>query len=144
MFDGVDELRGWCGDGGDLRRGWEFVRALAAAFGRPVIEGGGIEADLLQVGEDRIGIRLPAALREAYLLFGRRRDLTAAQDSLGEHRMHGQILETVPMPGSAICVSRGAWRRARGERDSQLSRTGPRPLQTRAGIPPKSRPGCNA
>jgi len=81
MFEGFDELRALC-DQGDRHRGWEFVRVLAAAFGRPVVEGDGIDADLLQVGEDAIGARLPAALREAYLLFGRRRDLTAAQDSL--------------------------------------------------------------
>jgi hypothetical protein len=82
MFEGLDELRALCGEEGDRRRGWEFVRTLTAAFHRPVIEGDGIDAGLLRLGEDRIGFTLPAALREAYLLFGRRRDLTAAQDSL--------------------------------------------------------------
>ncbi|MGC4746131.1 hypothetical protein ACLQ28_10770 [Micromonospora sp. DT201] len=52
------------------------------AFGRPVVEGDGVDPALVQVGEDRIGFALPAALREAYLLFGRRRDLTATQDNL--------------------------------------------------------------
>lgn len=82
MFEGLDALRTACGERGDHRRGWEFVRAVAAAFGRPVIEGDGVDAGRLQAAEDRVGILLPAALREAYLLFGRRRDLTAAQDRL--------------------------------------------------------------
>ncbi|GGN85186.1 hypothetical protein GCM10010112_65350 [Actinoplanes lobatus] len=77
MLDGLDEL---CA--GDRHRGWDFVRAMTAAFGYPVVEGDGVDAALLQVGEDRIGFTLSAALREAYLLFGRRRDLTATQDSL--------------------------------------------------------------
>ncbi|OKI49354.1 hypothetical protein [Micromonospora sp. CB01531] len=82
MFEGLDALHPLCSERGDHRRGWEFVRAVTAAFGRPVIEGDGVDASRLQAAEDRIGILLPAALREAYLLFGRRRDLTAAQDRL--------------------------------------------------------------
>jgi hypothetical protein len=62
--------------------GGEFVRALSAAFDGPLIAGDGIDAHWLKAAEDRMGITLPAALREAYLLFGRRRDLTAAQDTL--------------------------------------------------------------
>ncbi|KUL41355.1 hypothetical protein ADL15_03620 [Actinoplanes awajinensis subsp. mycoplanecinus] len=77
MLEGLDELAA-----GDRHRGWDFVRTLAAAFDRPVVEGDGVDPALMQVGENRIGFALPAALREAYLLFGRRRDLTAAQDSL--------------------------------------------------------------
>ncbi len=77
MLEGLDELTA-----GDRHRGWEFVRTLTAAYGRPVVEGDGVDPALVQVGEDRIGFALPAALREAYLLFGRRWDLTAAQDSL--------------------------------------------------------------
>ena len=82
MFEGLDALHALCSEGGDRRWAWEFVRAVAAAYGRPVIEGDGVEADRLRAAEDRIGNPLPAALREAYLLFGRRRDLTAAQDRL--------------------------------------------------------------
>lgn len=54
---------------GDRRRGWDFVRALTAAFGRPVVASDGVDPALVQVGEDRIGFALPAALREAHLLF---------------------------------------------------------------------------
>ncbi len=77
MLEGLDELAA-----GDRHRGWEFVRALTAAFGRPVVEGDGVDPALVRVGEEQIGFALPAALREAYLLFGGRRDLTAGQDSL--------------------------------------------------------------
>jgi hypothetical protein len=77
VLEGLDELAA-----GNRHRGWEFVRALTAAFGRPVVDGDGVDAALVQVSEDRIGFALPAVLREAYLLFGRRRDLTAAQDIL--------------------------------------------------------------
>ncbi|WFE94876.1 hypothetical protein [Micromonospora sp. WMMD987] len=79
MLEGLDELTA-----GDRHRGWEFVRALTAAFGRPVVEGDGVDPALLAVGEERIGFALPAALHEAYLLFGGRRDLTASQDTLVE------------------------------------------------------------
>ncbi|WP_203696775.1 SMI1/KNR4 family protein [Catellatospora coxensis] len=82
MLDGLDALQALCGEDRDCRRGWEFVHAQAAAYGRPVVEGDGVDADRLRAAEERLGIALPAALREAYLLFGRRRDLTAAQDRL--------------------------------------------------------------
>jgi len=39
------------------------------------------QADLV-AAEERLGIQLPTALREAYLLFGRRRDLTSNHDVL--------------------------------------------------------------
>ncbi|GIF97539.1 hypothetical protein [Catellatospora citrea] len=82
MLDGFDALHALCGEEGDRSRGWRFVCALAAACGRPVVEGDGVHADRLQAAERRLGIELPAALREAYRLFGRRRDLTSAQDRL--------------------------------------------------------------
>jgi hypothetical protein len=37
---------------------------------------------VLWAAEQRLGVKLPVALREAYLLFGRRADLTACQDPL--------------------------------------------------------------
>lgn len=84
MFEGLEALDALCGGDGHRRHGWEFVRALAAAFNRPVVEGDGIDARRLQVAEEELGCGLPTALREAYLLFGRRADLTAAQDRLVE------------------------------------------------------------
>ena len=44
--------------------------------------GDGFSRDSWLAAEQRIGAELPAALREAYLLFGRRSDLTARQDRL--------------------------------------------------------------
>lgn len=82
MFAGLNDLLAACSEEGDRRAGWNFVRALTATLGRPVTESDGIDAEPLQIGEERIGLALPAALREAYLLFGRRQDLTATQDRL--------------------------------------------------------------
>ena len=42
----------------------------------------GVSRDAWRAAEDRAGVELPAALREAYLLFGRRPDLTCRQDRL--------------------------------------------------------------
>lgn len=82
MGEGYDALHDFCGVAGDRQRGWDFVRALAAAFGRPLAEGDGVDADEIRQAESRIGAALPAALSEAYGLFGRRTDLTASQDRL--------------------------------------------------------------
>ena len=81
MLEDFEALDAPCGTDGDRRRGWEFVRAIMAAFDRPVAEGDGIDAGRVQAANERLG-GIPAALREAYLLFGRRTDLTAAQDQL--------------------------------------------------------------
>jgi hypothetical protein len=50
-----------------------------------------------RAAEQRIGAELPAALREAYLLFGRRPDLTARQDRLVPPRELG-----FDDPGTAV------------------------------------------
>lgn len=61
---------------------WEFIRGFAAHWTTPLDEEDGLgEADLI-AAEERLGIRLPLALREAYELFGRRRDLTSNHDVL--------------------------------------------------------------
>ncbi|AKL70903.1 MULTISPECIES: SMI1/KNR4 family protein [Streptomyces] len=61
---------------------WSFIQAFAAHWARALESGDGwAEADLV-AAEERLGVRLPAALREAYLLFGRRRDLTSNHDVL--------------------------------------------------------------
>lgn len=85
MFEGFDvihALHALCGEDGDRRHGWDSVRALAAAFERSLADGDGVDPDELREAESRLGFALPAALREAYLLFGRRVDLTASQDQL--------------------------------------------------------------
>ncbi|MFE9796555.1 SMI1/KNR4 family protein [Streptomyces goshikiensis] len=61
---------------------WSFIQGFAAHWARALESGDGwAEADLV-AAEERLGVRLPAALREAYLLFGRRRDLTSNHDVL--------------------------------------------------------------
>jgi hypothetical protein len=61
---------------------WSFIEGFAAHWASALESGDGwAEADLV-TAEERLGVRLPAALREAYLLFGRRRDLTSNHDVL--------------------------------------------------------------
>lgn len=84
-FDAGQALRGGVGD---RRQAWEFIRRFAAAWATPLAPGDGVSRDAWRAAEDRIGAELPAALREAYLLFGRRPDLTARQDRLvSPHRL---------------------------------------------------------
>lgn len=70
---------------GDRQRVWGFIAEFAAAWARPLSPGDGYSEDVLWAVGERLGVRLPAALREAYLLFGRRSDLTAQQDPLRAH-----------------------------------------------------------
>lgn len=61
---------------------WSFIQGFAAHWASALEDGDGwAEADLV-AAEEQLGVRLPAALREAYLLFGRRRDLTSNHDEL--------------------------------------------------------------
>ncbi|MFI5828563.1 SMI1/KNR4 family protein [Streptomyces sp. NPDC051578] len=61
---------------------WGFIQGFAAHWAEALESGDGwTEADL-DAAEERLGVRLPVALREAYLLFGRRRDLTSNHDVL--------------------------------------------------------------
>lgn len=69
--------------GVDGRSGaWNFIQDFAAHWVRGLEDGDGwAEADL-RAAEQRLGVQLPTALREAYLLFGRRQDLTSNHDVL--------------------------------------------------------------
>ncbi|MFZ3475110.1 SMI1/KNR4 family protein [Streptomyces sp. 4.24] len=82
MKQGFD-LAASLGGGVEGRRGaWDFVQGFAAHWAGALESGDGwLEADLA-AAEERLGVRLPAALREAYQLFGRRRDLTCNHDVL--------------------------------------------------------------
>jgi hypothetical protein len=66
----------------DRRQAWDFIRRFAAEWTAPLGPGDGFRRDTWLAAEQRIGAGLPAALRESYLLFGRRSDLTARQDRL--------------------------------------------------------------
>lgn len=59
----------------DREAAWTYVRGFAAHWGVPLGPGDGTPAADLDAAEEALGVRLPAALREAYALFGRRPDL---------------------------------------------------------------------
>lgn len=61
---------------------WALVRGFAAYWGEPLGPDDGFADAELDAAERRLGLRLPAALREAYRLFGRRADLTSNHDVL--------------------------------------------------------------
>ncbi|MFE5214867.1 MULTISPECIES: hypothetical protein [unclassified Streptomyces] len=62
---------------------WTFIRDFAAHWDGTALGGSdGCTQAELDTAEVRLGLRLPAALREAYLLVGRRRDLTSNHDAL--------------------------------------------------------------
>ncbi|MGP3963579.1 SMI1/KNR4 family protein [Nonomuraea sp. 3N208] len=66
----------------DRAGAWNFIRGFAATWRSPLADGDGWSEADLDAAEARLGVRLPAALREAYQLFGRRTDLTSLQDVL--------------------------------------------------------------
>lgn len=61
---------------------WRFIASFAADWRSALETSDGYEAAELDAAEERLGLKLPAALREAYTLFGRRDDLTRNQDEL--------------------------------------------------------------
>jgi len=82
MSGGFDAARALGAGLGDRRQAWEFIGRLAAGWTSPLAPGDGFSEDVLWAAGQRLGVQLPAALREAYLLFDRRCDLTAVQDPL--------------------------------------------------------------
>ncbi|MEV5749594.1 hypothetical protein AB0L00_17395 [Actinoallomurus sp. NPDC052308] len=68
----------------DRAGAWRFIQGFAAAWATPLTDADGWDDAALDAVEARLGITLPAAVREAYALFGRRMDLTANQDELLE------------------------------------------------------------
>jgi hypothetical protein len=67
---------------GSRQGAWRFIRRFAESWLTSLSDGDGwVEADL-QAAEQRLGVRLPPAIGEAYALFGRRQDLTSVQDQL--------------------------------------------------------------
>ncbi|MGO4615413.1 hypothetical protein AB4305_13180 [Nocardia sp. 2YAB30] len=64
----------------DRAGAWQFIKGFAAHWSSPLTAADGwTDAELAAV-ENRLGFRLPLAMREAYGLFGRRADLTSNQD----------------------------------------------------------------
>jgi hypothetical protein len=66
----------------DRARAWRFVTDFAAHWGQPLQPGDGWSPAEVEAAERRLGVTLPAALREVYLLLGRRNDLTSNHDHL--------------------------------------------------------------
>jgi len=66
----------------DSAGAWRFIQGFTATYSRPVGVGDGCEAGELEEAETRLELALPAALREGYVLLGRRDDLTRVQDEL--------------------------------------------------------------
>lgn len=61
---------------------WHFIRRFADWWVSPLKDGDGWSEADIALEEDRLGIRFPAALREAYQLFGQRSNLTSNQDCM--------------------------------------------------------------
>jgi hypothetical protein len=61
---------------------WQFIRDFAGGWLSPLTAGDGCSEDELAAVEQRLGVRLPAAIREAYALLGNRPDLTSNHDCL--------------------------------------------------------------
>lgn len=66
----------------DRSEAWDFIRTFAAGWHAPLTDGDGFGEEELQHAEGRLGLSLPTALREAYLLFGRRSALFEHQDPM--------------------------------------------------------------
>jgi hypothetical protein len=66
----------------DRRAAWQFIGDFAREWVAPLAAGDGFSEAELADAEARLGLGLPAALREAYLLLGRREDLTSNHDVL--------------------------------------------------------------
>ncbi|MEU9460256.1 SMI1/KNR4 family protein [Streptomyces sp. NPDC048312] len=79
----LDALAAAVGEQPDRQAAWRFVRAFARDWSRrPLTEADGYAPADLDAAQARLGLPLPAALRDAYQLLGRRPDLTDNQDSL--------------------------------------------------------------
>jgi hypothetical protein len=70
------------------RQAWEFIGQLAAEWTAPLAPGDGVSRDTWRAAEQRIGAELPAALREAYLMFGRRIFCVPRTASRGHYERH--------------------------------------------------------
>ncbi|SER39918.1 hypothetical protein SAMN05216188_11115 [Lentzea xinjiangensis] len=66
----------------DRSAAWRFIEGFAAAWAEPLEPQDGWTRRELAEAEDRLGVRVPEALKEALSLFGKRPDLTSNQDRL--------------------------------------------------------------
>ncbi|HUQ61007.1 hypothetical protein [Lentzea sp.] len=66
----------------DRSAAWRFIEGFAASWADPLEPQDGWTRRELAETEDRLGVRLPEAVKEALSLFGKRPDLTSNQDRL--------------------------------------------------------------
>jgi hypothetical protein len=66
----------------DRAEAWHFLTRFAAEWRSPLRADDGYDPSEFDEAEQRLGVRLPAALREVYELLGRRDDLIRNQDRL--------------------------------------------------------------
>jgi len=66
----------------DAAGAWRFISRFAKAFASSIVAADGCDDDELRATETRLALPLPASLRQAYALIGRRDDLTRVQDRL--------------------------------------------------------------
>ena len=83
MQEGFDVVAGVEHGLRDRAEAWRFIREFTEHWGVPAVEDwDGHAVKALDMAEQRLGLRLPAAVRECYALLGGRRDLTSNQDRL--------------------------------------------------------------
>lgn len=82
MTDSVEMAAGMRAALNDRNEAWRFLTRFAAEWRAPVGVGNGYDPAVLDDTEARLGVRLPAALREIYGLLGRRDDLLRNQNPL--------------------------------------------------------------
>ncbi len=61
---------------------WSLLKDFVAEWHTPLQEGDGYAAEELDAAEQRLGLKLPLALREWYQLAGRREEIVATQNFL--------------------------------------------------------------
>jgi hypothetical protein len=61
---------------------WEDVKRFIGEWHRPLQEGDGYSEEEVQEAEARLGVRFPEALRELYMLLGKRKDMTNSYNCL--------------------------------------------------------------
>ncbi|KAA8641953.1 hypothetical protein EYZ11_010229 [Aspergillus tanneri] len=85
---------------------WNFIRSFTYHWVTQLEEGDGYSDADLSTAEERLGISLPAAFKEAYALFGRRSDLTRNQEYLLEptdlYLDHGALIFRHENQGGAL------------------------------------------
>ncbi|ALC21329.1 conserved hypothetical protein [Streptomyces pristinaespiralis ATCC 25486] len=82
MTHEFDLVRSLAAGAEDRHAAWDFVRGFAEHWTAAPLDTGGCPEAEVAAAEERLGLRLPPALREAYTLLGGREDLTSNHDTL--------------------------------------------------------------